>query len=172
MVGFMKGQRAHMKYARRLRTAIPAAMLGITLATAAAACQPTDGGGKSDAEVCADLDQQLFPLVADISTLGIDLSLDGPIDQMTADRQAQILNHAHTAFSNLSAALRAEADQADSADTAASLNTTADGVDADAAKIKTVRDVATVSFQTLRLDGLYQRCPELQTQFETGRYNG
>jgi len=151
-------------------TAVPAAVLGVVLATAAAACQPPNGGGsKSNAEVCSDMDDQIPYLVAGIVSSSMSLGFyQGGVDDMSADDQATVLNQVHASYSDLSGALRSEADLADDADMAATLNATADDVDAQGARIKTVRDVAAMGADSVDVSRLYSHCPGMNLDLKSG----
>jgi len=133
-----------MKHTRRLMTAIPAALLGVALAAATAACQPANGAGtESTADVCADLNDNLPVYVANIAANPLNLGMY-PANPSPAD-QAKIVSDTRASYSDLSAALREEADYAEDPATAAALLDTADRVDARASTINTVEDVSNIT---------------------------
>jgi hypothetical protein len=144
-------------------TAIPAAMLGITLAAATAACQPTDGGGgKSTAEVCADLDNNLIPLAGSVTTSAFQLPFYP--DPPSPTDQAHIVSVTRQNFDQLSSFLRDEASYANDENMATALENTADSVDARAATVNTISDVAKVDGHAVDMSPLYPFCPGLQEE--------
>jgi hypothetical protein len=156
-----------MKHSRRLMTAIPAALLGVTLAAATAACQPADRGGKSTAEVCTDLDNNLPVLIGSIEASPLQLGMYP--DEPSPSDQAHIVDVTRSSYADLSTALRGEADYAADADTAAALMNTADGVDARAATINTTADVSKITDgNAVDISLLYPVCPSLLLDQKSG----
>lgn len=157
-----------MKHSRRLMTAIPAAVLGVVLAAATAACQPPNsGGGESTADVCADLGDNLPLMVGSIVASPLQLGMY-PGEPSPAD-QAHIVSTTRASYSDLSAALREEAGYAADADTATALTNTADGVDSRASTINTIADVAKITdANAVDVTPLYGVCPDLLLDQKSG----
>lgn len=157
-----------MKRSRRLVAAIPAALLGIALAATAAACQPSDSGGsESTAEVCTDLGDNVPMMVASIEASPLELAFY-PTPVPAAD-QARIVSDTRGSYRQLSDTLRGEADTAADEDTVTALTTTADGVDARAATVNTVDDVAAITNDNaVDISPLYPVCPDLLLDQKSG----
>jgi len=156
-----------MKHTRRLMTAIPAALLGITLAATTAACQPPNRTGDSTAEVCADLHHDLPPLVSKIvaSASELDTYPDGP----TPVEQSQIVEATRNGYHNLASALRSHAYRAEDENLAATMAHTADGVEARAAVVTTIDEVSKIkSSNAVDLSPLYSYCPGLVLDQKSG----
>jgi len=141
----------------RLVMAIQAGVLGAAMVLGAGACNlNTDAAGtESTSDVCADLGAVLPHQVADVVVIPYTLDLYQP-----SDLPDKPVNDAVTSYDRLSETLRTEADQAADADLAAALNSTADSVDADRAKIRTLDDVRAIP-SVIDLTSVDSFCPRL-----------
>lgn len=155
-----------MKLSRRLMSAVQAGMLGAVLVAGAGACTSTGGydivgGNESTADVCDDLGNTLPPLVGSVATSALTLGL---YPDPTPDQQAREVEATRASFTQLSRALRVEAGNAGDDGLTGALVDTADGVDAQAAKIRTVDDIASIDSKTVDTSKLDPYCPDLRSQ--------
>jgi hypothetical protein len=145
----------------RLMTAIQAGVLGAVLVVGASACNlnTNQAGTESTADVCADLGELLPHQVADVvaSPYVLDMYLPSEV------KANKPVTDALKAYLQLSQTLHTEADQAADPELAAALISTANSVDADGAKIKTIDDVRAIP-STIDLTSVDQFCPQLDGQ--------
>lgn len=155
-----------IKTSRRFARLASAGVLGIALfAGTGASCTPTGddvvGGNESTSEVCGDLGTQLPPLVGGVTASALILATD---TDTSPSHQAQQVSNTRNSFGQLSDALRAEAAVAADPGLASALDDTADGLDAEAAKVRTVDDIAAIDGDSVDTSKLNPYCPDLQGQ--------
>jgi hypothetical protein len=152
------------KLSRKVTSAVQVGVLGIALfAGAGAACTNGDGydvvgGPKSTDVICGELGGQLPPLVGSVLASALTIGLH---PDPTPDQQAQDVNATRASFHQLATVLRAEAGVAADPGLASALADTAEGIDAQGAKIRTESDIEAIDRDSVDTSKLNPYCPDL-----------
>lgn len=145
--------------ARRFRTSVAAAAVGVTLVVGLGACSSSSAGGHNEAttQVCSELEAQVNTMIQSMATLAPALS---DPSNLTGDQGQQMINGLKAALGTMVTNLRAASGRASDSGFSKALTDAANSLESDVSKINTVADLANLeNADTTSLNALDTYCP-------------